>query len=157
MNIRIRSMMPADLEVIAELIAVLPLYRQYGYTMENAAANLREALGDPCNDILVACDGGDPCGVAWVIKDGGFGRSPYLRLIAVDEKYQRNGIGIKLMKEMESRHLKDKGFFLLVTSTNSRARCFYEALGYSSIGELKNFVKEGMIEVIYYKGSSGLC
>lgn len=149
----IRSMSVSDIPLLADLIASLPLYQQYGYTSESAASNLVTALGDAHNDILVACDGDKPCGVAWVIKDGGFARSPYLRLIAIDKIHQRNGVGLDLMKELEQRHLKDKGFFLLVTSTNSQARSFYEALGYSSLGELKDFVKEGMTEVIYYKGA----
>jgi ribosomal protein S18 acetylase RimI-like enzyme len=112
---------------------------------------LKKALKDPESDLLIAKESGRVVGFAWVLLRGGFARSAYLRLIAVDRALKRRGVGRILMREMERRHLKPSGLILLTNATNKAAREFYESLGYRKVGVLRNYVKKGLTEIIYFK------
>ena len=147
----VRSATKADVESMARFSSEVPLLRRYGWTVASARKILKRALKDPESDVVVAKDAGRIAGFAWVLRRGGFARSAYLRLIAVDRSLKRRGIGRLLMKEMEKRHLKPSGLILLATSTNKAARKFYETLGYRRVGILKDYVRQGLIEVIYFK------
>ncbi len=140
-----------DLDDTARLIASLPLYQQYGFTFEKAKEALEKASHELKSEVLIAREGKEITGVAWFVKDGGFARSGYLRLIAVALKHQCSGVGRKLIEDLESRYLEPNGIFILATSTNEHAREFYEKLGYRKIGEVPDLVKNGLTEVIYYR------
>src|SRR5579885_3882523 len=143
MKVSVEPLKSADVEEAARLIASLPLYQDYGMNNEKAKAFLERALKDPNAEVLAAHEGTKIAGVAWFVKNGGFGRSGYLRLIAVAESYQCSGVGRRLIEDLESRHLAPHGIFILVTSTNEHARRFYDKLGYEKVGEIRDFVKKG--------------
>jgi ribosomal protein S18 acetylase RimI-like enzyme len=151
--VKILSLHPKEIEPLAELTAAIPLLRRYGWDVADARKILKRALVDPSNDLIVAKEGRQIWGLAWIMKGGGFARSAYLRLIAVDARVRRRGVGRDLMKEAERRHLRPNGLILLATSTNKAARRFYERLGYRSVGSLRNYVRKGLREIIYFKPS----
>ena len=133
------------------LVAATPLLQRYGFSRPKAMLQLAKAAKDPSHDLVVVEKNKRVEGFAWVICNGVFGRSAYLKLIIVAPDAQGRGVGRLLMRKVEKRHLKPNGLFLLATSTNRRARKFYEKLGYRKVGELPDFVKKGFKEVIYHR------
>ena len=87
-----------------------------------------------------------------VLHPRGVAGSPYIKSIAVAEGHKSRGAGAALMKfaedlfRDESRHI-----FLCVSSFNTRARAFYERLGYRPVGEFKDYVIEGASEILMHK------
>ena len=135
----------------AAIVGRLDLYRRYGFGEQAAARLLAAALCEPRAVLLVAGEAGEVAGFAWFVRRGAFDRSGYLRLIAVDERWQGRGAGQELLGELERRHLAEGGILLLCESSNAAARRFYERLGYSPVGELPDYVKPGLHEKIFYK------
>jgi ribosomal protein S18 acetylase RimI-like enzyme len=92
-----------------------------------------------------------PCG-ALVIHRRGLASSPYVKSIVVSDEYRSHGVGAILMEFAENLFRNDaKHIFLCVSSFNSRARAFYERLGYEAVGELKDYIIEGESEIIMHK------
>jgi ribosomal protein S18 acetylase RimI-like enzyme len=145
------AILPAHLEGCAALIDRLPLFRAYGYGSEAARRNLEASLAEGRADLLCVLDSGRVAGFAWFVPRGAFDRSGYLRLIAIDDRYQGRGIGKLLIEELERRHLARGGIALLASADNPAAHRFYERLGYAQVGELRDYVRPGLHERIYYK------
>ena len=149
----IRTLSTSDLPHIAQLIDTIPFYQDYGVTGQSIAQSLRAVLNDhSCNpSVLIAQRQDMVVGMAWIMEQGAFGRSHYLRLLAVDPNSKRQGIGRLLMQTAEAKHLHPHGLCLLVTQDNHDARRFYEALGYDHCGTLPDYVRSGRHECLYYK------
>ncbi|MBC7691442.1 MAG: GNAT family N-acetyltransferase [Methylotenera sp.] len=156
----IRPAHSADLKRLVELTLHVELFRNYGMTESSALSLFETALSDPESDVAVVAfaakeaDSGIPgkvLGFAWFLRKGAFGRSAYLRLIAVDPAARGTGAGRKLLEHFEGKYLAPHGIFLLVTHTNDSAQGFYERSGYSRVGEIPDFIQKGMNERIYFK------
>ncbi len=148
---QIVSMQVSDIEEIAEFLSQNSLFQEYGFTFVKALTSLKSALENSQNDLILYGSKGNRAGFAWFVKKGGFGRSGYLRLIAVEPGQQGSGIGQKFMSYFEEKYLAPNGIFLFVTSTNHSARKFYERLGYINLCEMPDYVKKGFTEILYYK------
>jgi len=76
---------------------------------------------------------------------GGFdGRRGIVYHLAVDETYRLQGVGSRLMEELENR-LRQKGcirYYLLVTRDNEQAIRFYEARGWRNMDDLYAYGKD---------------
>ena len=76
---------------------------------------------------------------------GGFdGRRGMVYHLAVEEAFRNQGIGEMLMDELE-RRLREKGCircYLLVTTENDRAMCFYEKRGWRRMEEVYTYGKD---------------
>jgi GNAT superfamily N-acetyltransferase len=142
----------AHLDPIAALMAASPLLRRYRVTARGAKASLAEALRER-DMIVVALDGGAVIGFAWVITTRALDRSAYLRLLLVSEERQSRGIGAALLArvEREARASGCRHLVLLVTTSNRRARSFYERHGYTHVGDLAGFVRPRIAESLYLK------
>jgi len=145
---RVRS---NDLASLSLFSSRIPLLARYGWTARSAKKILGKALKDRDSDLLAAVEASRILGFTWVMRRAGFARSAYLRLIVVDADSKRSGVGTRLMRAMERRHLKPNGLLLLTTTTNKPARAFYEALGYRKAGVLKDYVRKGLTEIVYFK------
>jgi len=97
-----------------------PALARYRYVRKRCAKDLREALarGDRLH---VATGEPGVLGLAWVLPHGGFGRTPYLKLLAVSEHARGAGIGARLLRAAEG----DDTLMLLVSDFNRAARRFY--------------------------------
>jgi ribosomal protein S18 acetylase RimI-like enzyme len=137
---------------LAKLMAASPLLRRYGVTERSAGASLAEAIRTR-DMLLVAVEGRDPVGLAWVITTRALDRSAYLRLLLVREGEQSQGLGSRLLTrgERDARAAGSRHLVLLVTKTNRRARAFYERHGYTHIGDLPGLVRAGIAESLYLK------
>ncbi|MHB8420501.1 MAG: GNAT family N-acetyltransferase, partial [Myxococcales bacterium] len=91
---------------------------------------------------------GAPAGLAWVLRRGTFGRSPYLKLLAVAEGSRGQGVGAALLAAAEA---VGGGLTLLVSDFNTAAQAFYRRQGYAQVGALPDFVLPGVTELILRK------
>lgn len=150
-HVFVRRMEPCDVEECASFISQIELFQQYGWKKEKAKQQLLLALEEPEAILASASLDDQILGFCWLIKKGAFGRSPYLRLIAVSPEAHRKGVGRALMHWLERNYLSPNGLFLLTTHTNIEAQSFYESLGYKQIGEIPSYLREDLHEKIYYK------
>ena len=137
---------------LAQLMARSPLLRRYGVTRHRAWASVGEGLRER-DLILVALDGRDAIGLAWVITTRALDRAAYLRLLLVADGAQSRGVGAALLRDAERRvvRLGSRHMVLLVTTTNRRARTFYKRQGYRYVGGLPGFVRPKIGESLYVK------
>jgi GNAT superfamily N-acetyltransferase len=129
-----------------------PLLRRYAVSERAARTSLADAFRSR-DIVLVAVDGRETLGLAWVIATRALDRAAYLRLLLVAESRQSQGVGAALLARAEraSRAAKCRHLALLVTRTNRRARTFYSRLGYRHVGDLPDFVRPGIAEALYVK------
>ena len=114
-----------------------------------------EKISESCNDpqylIYIAHYKETACGVI-IIHPHGVAGSPYIKSIAIMDEFRSRGVGANLIKFAEelfrptSRYL-----FLCVSSFNARARAFYDKLGYTIVGELKDYIIDGAAEILLSK------
>lgn len=137
---------------MAQLMARSPLLRRYGVTRNNAHASLGGGLRER-DLILVALDGPDVIGLAWVIRTRALDHAAYLKLLLVAEGEQSRGVGAALLEDAERRvsTLGSRHVVLLVTTANRRARTFYQRQGYRHVGNLPGFVRPKIGESLYVK------
>ncbi len=138
----------ADIRYIDSCVEILQnsdLGKTYFSDCEKAADMLKYAVGQ--KNVYVALDENEKClGFIYYMKNGVFGRYPYLHIIAVKEEYRSCGIGKQLIKYFEdnaSDSYSEK-YFLTVDNFNPRAKKLYENLGYKCVGELPDFYKKGI-------------
>ena len=137
---------------LARLMAASPLLRRYRVAERSAKARLAEALRER-DIVLVAIDGRDVVGLAWLIPTRVLDRAAYLRLLLVAESHQSRGVGAALLArgEQQSRSRGCRHLVMLVTKTNRRARSFYQRHGYAHVGDLSGYVRAGIAESVYVK------
>jgi GNAT superfamily N-acetyltransferase len=144
-----------DIPGIANWAATLPLMQRYQMTAPKLFARLYAGISKG-HLVLVAQFASELpnviSGFAWCIRDGAFGRSAYLRLIAVNPTATGKGIGSALLNALENHvrtHCAD--LFLLVSDFNTDAQCFYQRHGYEQVGALAGYVLPDVVEFIYRK------
>jgi GNAT superfamily N-acetyltransferase len=142
----------AHLAAMTQLMARSPLLRRYGVTRDRAHASLGEGMRER-DLILVALDGPEVIGLAWVIRTRALDRAAYLKLLLIAEGEQSRGVGATLLEDAERRvsALGSRHMVLLVTTANRRARSFYKAHGYRYVGGLPGFVRRRIGESLYVK------
>jgi [ribosomal protein S18]-alanine N-acetyltransferase len=78
--------------------------------------------------------------------------SGYIQTICISEEYRGMGFGTKLLRFCEERILKfSPNVFICVSSFNKVAIKLYYEFGFKLVGELDNFVKEGLTELLLRK------
>lgn len=76
----------------------------------------------------------------------------YIRRLAVKEEHRGKGIGSRIVAFVEDyAFARYPNVFLCVSSSNPRARSFYEGLGYQKVGELPDLILEGHSEYLLRK------
>ena len=141
-----------DIEKCLEIYFNEPFFHQYGPTRAGMEKLFHECLNDKTQKFVMASDKKNTVlGFALFDTNGAFSRSGYLRLIVVDSHARNMRVGESLMTFLENENQNSNGFCLLVTSTNLKAQNFYEKLGFEKVGELKNYVRIGLNEFIYFK------
>ena len=151
MNFTIRTMQTEDLPILAAWMVETPLWQRYGLTIDSTIANFANGMarGDW---LIVAVVEDIACGFAWVMPQGAFGRSPYLRLIGVQADKASSGIGTGLMNEVERKSAEvATDLFLLVSDFNTGAQSFYKQRGYVQIGAIEAYVVPDITELIFRK------
>ena len=150
--VTIRPMREADVGTCASIMLAVPLWTPYGVTTIDAArAAFADVIAGTCLG-LVAEEAGRIVGFVVYTLRGTFVHSGYVRSVAVAPEAQHQGVGARLMDAAETAIL-DHGpnVFLLVSTWNAGARRFYEHRGYQRIGEITDYVRRGITEVVYRK------
>ena len=81
----------------------------------------------------------------------GVAGSPYLASIAVAPEARGLGVGSALLDAAEARFPGARWMFLCVSSFNARARALYERHSYRAVGELPDYVVDGVAEILLVK------
>ncbi len=148
----IRLLTLEDIPIIAAWLPEVPLMQRYGMTLERTLANLSAAHA--ADDLLLTADlPNEPaCGLAWCLPHGMFGRSPYLRLLAVKNGVTGSGVGAALLSALEDRLATQHDWlFLLVTDSNTAAQRFYARHGYQQVGAVGGYVLPEVVEYLFAK------
>ena len=136
-----------DREWCATLMASSEPWITLGRTIEQT----RPLFHRPDSTLFIARRGGNPAGFL-LLRDRGIVYSPYIASLAVAPESRSMGIGSRLIAFVEERERpRSRHIFLCVSSFNTGARALYERLGYSVVGELKDYVLEGHSEVLMSK------
>jgi GNAT superfamily N-acetyltransferase len=145
----LRPLEARDVPSCARFIAEAPLWKRYGYGADRCAADLTAAL-EGHKDVVICLElAAKPAGLAWVLPRGTFGRSPYLKLIAVATDQRGGGLGALLLAAAEEIGAGE--LTLLVSDFNVDAQRFYLEHGYREVGALADFVLPGVTERILRK------
>lgn len=118
--------------------------------LEMDYAQCMMAFEGPYKEIILAEFGDHIAGFAILQTTGSF--KGYIQTICISENYRGKGIGRKLLQYCESRILDySPNVFICVSSFNKRAIKLYTQFGFTVVGELENFVKEGFTELLLRK------
>ncbi|MBN2334730.1 GNAT family N-acetyltransferase [Candidatus Bathyarchaeota archaeon] len=105
---------------------------------------------DPAREVYVALSGGELVGLVVIVMSGAF--TGYIQSICVAPHLRSRGIGGRLMAFAEARILRESpNVFLCVSDFNAGAQRFYERLGYETVGTLRDYLVEGLHEVLMRK------
>lgn len=75
---------------------------------------------------------------------------PYLKLLAIFEEHQGQGLGSTALRWFEERNSINNAW-LCVSEFNHRARIFYESHGYLLVGRLDGLILRNETELLYRK------
>ena len=137
----------AEREWAAALMAGTDPWITLGRSLEHC----RQRCRDSDYLLYVAHAGEQPCAFILLHRRGLAG-SPYIATLAVAEAFRGTGVGTRMVAfaeqlfRGEARHI-----FLCVSSFNGRARSLYQRLGYTAVGELKEYVIPGASEILMHK------
>jgi len=151
----VRAADARDLGTLASLVDGHALFARYG--IEPTALERTLAAGIAAGDVVLTAEAdGRMLGLAWWSPRGGFARSPYLRLLVVARDAVGRGTGAALMDAFEAAAFAAAAdAFALVTMDNDAARRFYARRGYAEVGQLPDYVREGITEVVLRKRRPG--
>ena len=149
---RVEDIPPGEFATVAHWLTRLPLLRRYGLDEDTATRQFAQAHEH--GEYLLGVKNTDPvyCGLAWVLPDGAFGRSAYLRLIAVHPDHTGRGVGGTLLEAVEHlavQHSHD--LFLFVSDFNIPAQRFYQRHDYQQVGAIPGYVLPDVTELLYRK------
>ena len=138
---------------LANAVADLPLLVRYGVQADRLGRDLRQAATNSAERLILAeTSNGELVGFARVLLSGQFGRGGYLKLIARKPGCEGRGIGSLLLTAVENAVAEHSPeLFLLTSDFNHGAQRFYARAGYLRVGELPDFVRPGISEIIYWK------
>lgn len=119
-------------------------------TLQRDQAACLASLQGEGKEVYSLEENGEVIGVVVLQMNGSF--RGYLQVLCIDEKYRGKGYGKAAMAYCEKRIFSTSpNFFLCVSSFNTEAQKFYYNLGFSLVGEIKDFVLEGYSELLLRK------
>lgn len=137
----------ADREWAARVMAASEPWISLGRGLEAC----RQTCCRPDLSAFVARQKTGPLGFI-LLHPKGVAGSPYIASIGVAPGARGRGIGQRLVAFVENLVADDARYiFLCVSSFNPRAQAFYERLGYTAVGELKDYVVDGASEILMHK------
>lgn len=112
-------------------------------------ASLRR-MQDTSKEIYVAESNAQVVGFVIINMKGAF--FGYIQTVCVEAEQRGRKIGTKLIERAEARIFRDSpNVFICVSSFNQNAYRLYERLGYSTVGELKDYIMKGHSELLLRK------
>lgn len=133
-------------EQCARMIVEEEPWVRFGTSYEDSLHRMQ----DTSKEIYVAESDMQVVGFVIVNMQGTF--IGYIQTVCVAAEQRGRGIGTKLIEWAEGRIFRDSpNVFICVSSFNQNARRLYERLGYSVIGELKDYIVKGHSELLLRK------
>lgn len=142
----IAPILPVEADLFAiQLVGMTP-WQELGYQADTLRHYL---LGSQASfQALCLHVDGNPAGVITL-------RSPWLRgtlleLLAVLPAFQHQGLGRRLMQwlQAQAREKNQRNLWTLVSAFNAPAIRFYQAQGFTTIGQLDDFIQKGKHELL---------
>ena len=119
-------------------------------TLKRDYARCVTAVSDRGRELYVALSDDRVAGFILLNMQGPF--PGYIQTVCVADSARGGGIGSQLVRYAEERIGRiSPNVFLCVSSFNPGAQRLYERLGYEFIGTLRNFLVEGLDELLYRK------
>jgi ribosomal protein S18 acetylase RimI-like enzyme len=147
----VRELCAEDAPACGAIVGATPLWQRSGLGAERAAALLASAATGGDTVLVLEVDG-TLAGFAWIDRHGAFGRSSYLRMIAVDPARRSAGLGAVLMEAFDAIAAREGAdAFLMVSDFNADAQRFYRRLGWSEVGRVPDYVLPGVVELVMWK------
>jgi ribosomal-protein-alanine N-acetyltransferase len=136
----------AEAEACARMMASSEPWVTLGRGYEASLALLER----PDREAWVAVTDGALAGFIVLVLAGAF--TGYIQTVCVAAARRGGGIGKRLVSHAEERIFRESpNVFLCVSSFNPDARRLYERLGYTLVGELKDYLVTGHSESLYRK------
>lgn len=108
------------------------------------------AFEGPCKEVYVMQAANKLIGFAIIQTCGSF--KGYIQTLCIDDEYRGRGFGTKMLFFCEELILKvSPNIFICVSSFNTGALRLYQQFGFTLVGELPNFIKEGFSELLLRK------
>ncbi|HVZ57126.1 MAG TPA: GNAT family N-acetyltransferase [Chitinophagaceae bacterium] len=137
---------PAHFAAGARMMMTTDPWIRLGFTYEACL----QAFDGPCKEIYILESGGDLAGFVILQVCGSF--SGYIQTLCVAGRFRGQGLGRELLRFSEERiHQLSPNVFICVSDFNEPARTLYEAWGFELVGTLKNFVRDGVDELLLRK------
>ncbi|HYP41489.1 MAG TPA: N-acetyltransferase [Chloroflexia bacterium] len=113
----------------------------------------KRTVSDPTREVYVALAGDDNAEVAgFVILNMKGAFIGYIQTLCVAPEQRGQGTGTALLQFAEERILSDTpNVFMCVSSFNEGAQRLYARLGYTVVGELKDYIVPGHSEILLRK------
>jgi len=109
-----------------------------------------KAFEGPCKELYVMMNEKEIAGFVVLQLCGTF--KGYIQTICIREDYRGKGLGKTLLRFCEERIFKiSPNIFICVSTFNTRAITLYYDFGFTLVGQLNNFVKEGFTELLLRK------
>jgi ribosomal-protein-alanine N-acetyltransferase len=132
---------------VAEQMAQSEPWIRLGVTQEQCMKTCK----DPQHRVYIATIDDQPSGLI-ILHRQGLAGSPYIKSVCVGDGLRGQGIGAALVGFAENLfRTESKHIFLCVSSFNTRAKLFYERIGYHQVGEFKDYIIKGASELLLYK------
>jgi ribosomal-protein-alanine N-acetyltransferase len=130
----------------AQIMASSEPWVTLGRNVDSGLAILR----DPTREVYLVGDDRGVAGFVIICMTGAF--VGYIQSVAVRSDVRGCGLGSRLVAFAEQRILRDSpNVFICVSSFNTRARALYTRLGYSTVGELSDYIVAGHSELLLRK------
>jgi len=119
-------------------------------TLEISYNSCLTAFEGPCKEVYVLEQDAQMAGFVVLQVSGTF--DGYIQTICIKESLRGKGLGKKLLHFCEERiHKTSPNIFICVSSFNEGAIKLYYEFGFTLVGTLKNFVKDGFDELLLRK------
>jgi hypothetical protein len=149
----VRPMQAEEIASVARWMILLPLLQRYHMTEASACRMFEQAMTR--GDLLLAADEGDSLarGFAWVMPQGAFGRSAYLRLIGVHPRLRQPGHRQPAASGSRTACLRRRTTISSCWSRISyrRRRTSTAVMAIARIGAIPGYVLPDVTELIFWK------
>jgi ribosomal protein S18 acetylase RimI-like enzyme len=136
----------ADVEWAAATMAASEPWITLGTGYERSL----KLLGNDTRERYLALVSGERAGFLVISMQGAF--VGYIQLLGVADGFRGQGVGKALIEFAEKRIFSETpNVFICVSDFNRSAQGFYSKLGYTRVGELKDFIVAGHAEILLRK------
>lgn len=142
-----------DIPAMASIMAGHSLWRSYGVTEEGAARRLARLLAEGESGFVAKCGHSSMVQGFVLYNRQTFGDAGYIRLLGVAPDSTSQGLGARLLTQVETGLVRDNTYrlLLLCTEWNYRAQQFYRRHGFRLVGRLPDWIQVGTAELLFAK------